>query len=60
VSPRGSLEYIRPNFRGLGQTLTLSTLLARLDQRLLFTYADPTLQMEQTGFIVQSFGGAHD
>jgi outer membrane protein insertion porin family len=41
VSPRGSLEYIRRNFRGLGQTLTLSTLLARLDQRLLFTYADP-------------------
>jgi outer membrane protein assembly factor BamA len=41
VSPRGSVEYIRRNMRGLGETLSASALLARLDQRGLLTYQDP-------------------
>lgn len=41
VSPRGSVEYIRRNMRGLGETLSVSTLLARLDQRLLGSYTQP-------------------
>ena len=41
VSPRGSVEYIRRNLFGLGETLSTSALLARLDQKALLTYADP-------------------
>jgi outer membrane protein insertion porin family len=41
ISPRGSVEYIRRNLFGLGQILSTSALLSRLDQRGLFTYSDP-------------------
>jgi outer membrane protein insertion porin family len=41
VSPRGTVEFTRRNIRGLAETGTISLLLARLDQRLLATYADP-------------------
>ncbi|HZQ69612.1 MAG TPA: POTRA domain-containing protein [Terriglobales bacterium] len=41
ASPRGSLEFTRKNIRGLGETGAVSLLVARLDQRLLATYADP-------------------
>ena len=41
VSPRGSIEYTRRNFRGLGETGQISLLAARLDQRALASYADP-------------------
>ena len=41
VSPRGTLEFTRRNLRGLGETGSLSLLLARLDQRFLATYAGP-------------------
>ena len=41
ASPRGSLEFTRRNLRGLAETGTVSLLLARLDQRILATYADP-------------------
>jgi outer membrane protein insertion porin family len=41
ASPRGSLEFIRHNLRGLAETGSISLLLARLDQRLIATYSDP-------------------
>jgi outer membrane protein assembly factor BamA len=41
VSPRGSVEYTRQNFRGLGETGEISLLVARLDQRALASYTDP-------------------
>lgn len=41
ASPRGSIEFIRKNMRGLGETAAISLLVARLDQRLLATYTEP-------------------
>jgi outer membrane protein insertion porin family len=41
VGPRGSVEFIRRNMRGEGETLAISVLAARLDQQLLATYTDP-------------------
>ena len=41
VSPRGSIEYSRNNVRGLGQTLSVSALVSRLDQRAVASYTDP-------------------
>lgn len=39
--PRGHAEYTRRNFRGKAETLTLSALAGRLDQRFGFTFANP-------------------
>ncbi len=41
ASPRGSIEFIRRNMRGLGETASTSLLLSRLDQREVSTYAQP-------------------
>jgi outer membrane protein assembly factor BamA len=41
ASPRGSIEYTRLNMRGLGETLAVSLLAARLDQKAIATYTDP-------------------
>jgi outer membrane protein insertion porin family len=41
ASPRGSIEFNRHNMRGLGETLSASLLLSRLDQHVLTTYAQP-------------------
>ena len=41
ASPRGSIEYIRRNMRGLGETGTISILAGRLRQRVVATYAIP-------------------
>ena len=41
VSPRGSIGYTRYNLRGLAETASVSALIARLDQRVLATYAQP-------------------
>jgi outer membrane protein insertion porin family len=41
ASPRGSIEFNRRNMRGLGETFSTAVLLARLDQRVLTTYAQP-------------------
>ena len=47
VSPRGSIEYTRRNFRGLGETGEISLLAARLDQRALASYTDPHFRRTQ-------------
>ncbi len=39
--PRGTFQYTRSNFRGLGETITLALLGARLVQRGAISYADP-------------------
>jgi outer membrane protein insertion porin family len=39
--PRGTFQYTRRNFRGLGQSLTIGILGARLVQRVAATYTDP-------------------
>ena len=44
ASPRGSIEYARHDVRGRGETASVSALVARLDQRGAFTYADPNLR----------------
>jgi outer membrane protein insertion porin family len=41
VSPRGSIGFTRYNMRGLAETASISTLIARLDQRVLATYSQP-------------------
>ena len=41
ASPRGSIEFNRRNMRGLGETVSASILLSRLDQRFLTNYAQP-------------------
>jgi outer membrane protein insertion porin family len=41
VSPRGSIEYTRYNVRGLAESLSVSALLSRLDQRAVATYSQP-------------------
>ena len=41
VSPRGSVGYTRYNVRGLAESLSISALLARLDQRAVTTYSQP-------------------
>ena len=39
--PRGTFQYTRRNFRGLGETITLALVGARLDQRAGISYSDP-------------------
>jgi len=39
--PRGTFQYVRHNFRGLGETLTFAALGARLVQRGSVSYVDP-------------------
>jgi outer membrane protein insertion porin family len=39
--PRGTFQYTRNNFRGLGESLSIGVLGARLDQRLGMSYNDP-------------------
>ena len=41
VSPRGSIGFTRYNVRGLAESLSISTLLSRLDQRAVATYSQP-------------------
>ncbi|MDQ1387315.1 MAG: outer membrane protein insertion porin family [Acidobacteriaceae bacterium] len=41
ASPRGSIEFNRRNMRGLGETVSATILLSRLDQRVLTTYTQP-------------------
>ncbi len=41
ASPRGSVQFIRHNMRGLGETASASILASRLDYRLLTTYTQP-------------------
>jgi outer membrane protein insertion porin family len=43
ASPRGSIEFNRRNIRGLGETVSASILLSRLDQRFVTNYAQPHL-----------------
>ncbi len=47
ASPRGSLEFIRRNLRGVGETASASLLASRLDQRALASYAFPNLRRSQ-------------
>ena len=47
VSPRGSIQYTRQNIRGLGETGSISLLVARLDQKAIATYADPQFRGSQ-------------
>ena len=43
ATPRGSIELVRRNLRGLGQTASFSALASRLDYRALATYTNPHL-----------------
>ncbi|HEX3103705.1 MAG TPA: POTRA domain-containing protein [Terriglobales bacterium] len=45
VSPRGSIEYRRLDMRGLGESLSVSVLAERLDQRFITTYTDPHFRL---------------
>jgi outer membrane protein insertion porin family len=45
VSPRGSVEYRRLDMRGLGESLAVSVLAERLDQRFITTYTDPHFRL---------------
>ena len=47
VSPRGSIQYTRQNIRGLGETGSISLVVARLDQKTIATYADPQFRGSQ-------------
>lgn len=39
--PRGTFQYTRKNFRGLGESVTIGVLGARLDQRVAAAFTDP-------------------
>jgi outer membrane protein insertion porin family len=41
VSPRGSIGFMRYNVRGLAESVSISALLSRLDQRAVATYSQP-------------------
>src|ERR1700732_1078344 len=41
VSPRGSIGFTRYNVRGLAESVSISALLSRLDQRAVATYSQP-------------------
>lgn len=57
--PRGSFEYTRRNIRGKAESLTLSGLAGRLDQRALISYDDP--HFRNTDWSSQfSLQGEHD
>jgi len=57
--PRGSFEYTRRNMRGRAESLTLSGLAGRLDQRALFSYEEP--HFRNTNWSAQySLQGEHD
>lgn len=43
ASPRGSIEFVRRNMLGLGQTVSFSALAYILDQRAVASYTDPHL-----------------
>jgi len=43
ASPRGTIELVRQNMRGLGETASFSVLASRLDYRGLASYTDPHL-----------------
>lgn len=45
VSPRGSIEYKRENIRGLAESLSLSMLVSRLDQRAVASYTVPHFRL---------------
>jgi outer membrane protein insertion porin family len=47
ASPRGSIEILRHNMRGMAETASLSLLASRLDQRALASYADPHFRQTQ-------------
>jgi outer membrane protein assembly factor BamA len=40
--PRGTIQYTRRNLRGLGESISLSAIAGRLDQRGTFGYQDPS------------------
>jgi outer membrane protein assembly factor BamA len=42
--PRGTIDYTRNNLRGQAESLTISGLAARLDQRASFVYSDPSFR----------------
>ena len=44
ASPRGSIEIIRRNMRGLAETASVSLLASRLDQSALASYTDPNFR----------------
>ncbi|HEX8817734.1 MAG TPA: POTRA domain-containing protein [Terriglobales bacterium] len=44
ASPRGSIEFVRHNMRGLAETASFSLLASRLDQKALASYAFPDFQ----------------
>ena len=57
--PRGSFQYTRKNIRGKAETLTLSALAGRLDQRGAVTFEDP--HFRNTNWISQLSGeGEHN
>lgn len=56
ASPRGSIELVRRNMRGLGETASFSALASRLDQRALASYTNPHLiGTNWTGLTTLSF-----
>ena len=47
ASPRGSIEILRKNLRGMGESGSFSLLASRLDQRALASYTDPHFRQTQ-------------
>jgi outer membrane protein insertion porin family len=56
ASPRGSIELVRRNLRGLDQTASFSALASRLDYRALASYSNPHLKgTDWTGLTTLSY-----
>jgi outer membrane protein assembly factor BamA len=57
--PRGTIQYTRHNVRGMGETLSLSALAGRLQQRGAFAYQDPSF-FNTSWSSTFSLSGDHD
>jgi outer membrane protein insertion porin family len=54
ISPRGSFGYTRYNVRGLAESMSVSALLSRLDQRAVATYSQPHFRGSSWSSLISS------
>ena len=56
IGPRGTFQFTRHNIRGRAETATIGVIASRLDQRVSFTYADPSLHTSRWSSLFSVYG----
>ena len=56
IGPRGTFQFTRHNIRGRAETATIGVIASRLDQRVSFTYADPSLHSSRWSSLFSVYG----